>query len=133
MTIHRNGDKYRFWSNVCDRYAGEIGSRDELVETLRQDAFAVVHLAGDAIRIRLPDSHIEPTIVEVLRRLDVNGTSSAREVDKRPTDRWDDERCNRCDNFHHAYEPGSTGKGKCAACGEGKQDKSHKPPCEVVS
>lgn len=133
MILHRNGAQCRWWSGVCDAYSGDVLTRDEVIAELRDGANATVNLAHDQMRVRLPDDLIEGAIAEVLRRLDENGTAALR--DKRPTDAWDEERCDECGGFHHAFDPWKSGeyKGKCRSCGEGKRDRQHRPPCKAKS
>lgn len=111
-SIHRNGDRYREWSTVVDAYTTEPLTRAEMfdyLETFRRDQ----HRCLADIEARLA-------------RADKRGTSA---LDREPRDatRWDTERCERCETFHHAYAPREDGS--CKGCGEGADDVSHRPPC----
>ena len=114
MIFRRNGIEYRRWYPVSDGYDRTPLTRDEVIEELRQGACAVVQLADSQVRVKLPDEPIEGAINEVLRRLDEHGSSGAK--NHRPTDKWDQERCNECSGFHHAYEPREGEKCRTAGC-----------------
>ncbi len=106
--IHRNGNLYRLWGSITDRYLTEPMTLDEMFDFLSQ--------GGD-----------EKEIGDSLRRATAQGTSQYFRT--RPTDAWDTERCAGCATFHHLYRRSRDGE-DCDECGEPADDVSHQPPCE---
>ena len=112
-SIHRNGDRYREWSSICDQYATAPMTRAEMA----------AHLAETT------DSRRDATparIEERLARADAQGTSA--HGDTRDATTWDTERCDGCGSFHHAFTP-QHGDANCANCGESQDDTAHSAPC----
>lgn len=107
--IHRNGDRYRDWSSICDQYNTAPMTRAEMLAYLTERRGP----HEDAPEARL-------------QRADDNGTSA--KDGKRDATTWDTERCDRCASFHHAFARRET-DGLCADCGHPERHVSHRSPC----
>ena len=107
--VHRNGDRYRMWSTVVDQYLTPPMTRAEMGDYLAQTEGGA---PSDAA------AH--------LRRADAQGTSQMD--DTRDASTWDDERCDHCATFHHAFAPRAA-DARCGDCGEPPEHRAHRPPC----
>lgn len=114
-SIHRNGDRYREWSSICDQYVTPPMTRAEMAEHLAETT--------DSRRDATP-----ARIEERLARADAQGTSA--HDDTRDATTWDTERCDHCATFHHAFAPGPLNDPeRCADCGATEGYIAHHPPC----
>jgi hypothetical protein len=110
--IHRNGDQYREWSTIVDKYTTAPMTRAEMAQYLAETTDSRREAAPDRIEARLAR-------VDATRHLLV-----------RPRDatRWDTEICDGCGRFHHAFVP-QHGDAICANCGMSQNDVAHRPQC----
>jgi hypothetical protein len=107
------GPRYREWSTVVDQYLTPPITREQMRDKLLREAPR--DGSGDA------------AVDERLARVDKQGNSLFN-VEPEPLDGpWDTERCDKCSNFHHAFERRSDGL--CRSCGEPSSCRGHLPPC----
>lgn len=114
-TIHRCGDLYRERDGFADRYTTAPMTRAEMAAYLaRTPAHPLFRAPGtpEAIEARLA-------------RADAQGTSATD--DTRDATRWDIERCEFCEDFHHAFDP--LPDGTCRGCDSPQRDRCHAAPC----
>ena len=111
--IHRNGNQYRMWSTIVDRYITDPMTREEMAAWVREDAIQTLL------------ERIGPDTEQRLDRADKHGSSGHG----RDADCWEPELCDR-GRFHHAFilRPSD---GKCSHCGEPEDDHAHLPTCMI--
>lgn len=111
--IHRNGDKYRMWSTIVDRYISDSMTREEMAAWIKEDEM-------QRLLARI-DMETESRLI----RADTWGGSGF----KRDATRWDTERCDQ-GRFHHEFDLRPS-DGLCKVCGEPRDDHAHEPSCIV--
>lgn len=110
--IHRNGDKYRMWSTIVDRYISDPMTREEMAVWVREDAIQTLL------------ERIDQDTEQRLARADRNGSSGHG----RDADRWDTELCDH-GRFHHEFK--LRADNLCGVCGEPEDDHAHLPTCMI--
>lgn len=113
--IHRNGKKYRLWSNDTRRYITKPLSHTDMTALLVAEAVERAKVEA----------------AERLRRADAWGTSEVGRGLERDATAWDVEACAICEMHHHAFKARHGAPKHCFTCDGSPDEPQHGPACKA--
>lgn len=113
--IHRNGQKYRVWSNDTRRY---------ITKPLTRAALTALLVAEAVERAKV-------VIAERFDRADQWGTSEVGRGLERDGTSWDAEACAHCEMHHHAFKARHGAPKHCFTCDGSPDEPQHGLACKA--